>query len=67
MPKEMSRTAADKLLMKYAKDDKKQKLLVCPVCGESVVSATPYEYIKTKRGSELFMHTECIMKGMGFV
>lgn len=54
-------------MMKYAKDDKKQKLLVCPVCGESVVSATPYEYIKTKRGSELFMHTECIMKGMGFV
>ena len=34
----------------------------CPVCGRIMYSrdADELEYIKTKRGTDIFIHTECV-------
>lgn len=36
----------------------------CPVCGLTlyVSDAEDLEYIKTKRGTDIFIHTSCAMK-----
>ena len=36
----------------------------CPVCNKSCYTSDHYElkYIKTKRGTEIFIHTECVKK-----
>lgn len=43
---------------------KKDANYQCPVCGEYITTndAKDVEYIKTKRGTELFIHTECVKK-----
>ena len=34
---------------------------LCPVCGEHIYeNDSVVEYVKTKRGAEIFMHRECI-------
>lgn len=39
----------------------------CPICGKEIYpSAAPdVEYILTKRGTEILVHTECIRKERG--
>ena len=34
----------------------------CPVCGRTLYAsdAEELEYIKTKRGTDIFIHTECV-------
>lgn len=36
----------------------------CPVCNKEVdgTEADELEYVKTKRGTEIFIHTECVKK-----
>lgn len=36
----------------------------CPVCGKAIYTSDldSVEYIKTKRGTEIFIHTECVKK-----
>lgn len=48
-------------LDKLCKDNKTP---VCPHCNKtiSVSDAIDSEYIKTKRGTEIFIHTKCIYK-----
>lgn len=38
----------------------------CPVCGEPcyVSDADKLEYIRTKRGTEIFIHTKCMKNGV---
>lgn len=42
-------------------EDKKVK---CPVCGKEIKpeNLDGVEYVKTKRGSEIFIHTKCVKK-----
>lgn len=36
---------------------------VCPVCGEQIYEQdSGIEYVKTKRGTEIFVHTQCIVE-----
>lgn len=36
----------------------------CPLCDEECTTqdADELEYVKTKRGTEIFIHTECVKK-----
>ena len=38
----------------------------CPICNKSVYlyDYNDLEYVKTKRKGELFIHTNCILKGV---
>lgn len=42
-------------------EDKKVK---CPVCGKEIKEdgLNDVEYVKTKRGTEIFIHTKCVSK-----
>lgn len=40
-----------------------EEMHICYVCGKVV--AGKYEYIRTRRRSELFFHPGCIRKGRG--
>lgn len=43
-------------------EDKKVK---CPVCGKEIKESDDLkdvEYVKTKRGTEIFIHTKCVSK-----
>ena len=34
---------------------------ICPVCSKQIYEKDPdIEYVKTKRGTEIFIHTQCI-------
>jgi hypothetical protein len=35
----------------------------CPVCDEICCETDALEYIKTKRGTEIFIHTKCVKGG----
>lgn len=53
----------DKQAMKYQGSGYRD--VVCQGCGEKLdpdVSTEGIEYIKTKRGSEIFFHTDCMDK-----
>lgn len=37
----------------------------CPVCGKEIKEdddLNDVEYVKTKRGTEIFIHTKCVSK-----
>lgn len=37
------------------------KKSICPVCSKQIYEKDPdIEYVKTKRGTEIFIHTQCI-------
>lgn len=40
------------------------KAPTCPVCGKDIYSydLDEVEYIKTKRGTDIFVHTRCVKK-----
>ena len=42
----------------YTKDVK----ICCPVCGQELKESTldDVEYVKTKRGTEIFIHRDCV-------
>lgn len=42
-------------------EDRKVK---CPVCGKQITEKTidDVEYVKTKRGTEILVHTKCVGK-----
>lgn len=45
-------------------DDVRQedKKICCPVCGQILFESTldGVEYVKTKRGTEIFIHRDCV-------
>ena len=55
-----------KALMDLAQDGVMHKAtqITCPVCSKEITEADidTVEYIKTKRHSEIFVHTECVSK-----
>ena len=44
--------------------DKMKEKPQCPVCNKTCYTSDydELEYIKTKRGTEIFIHTECVKK-----
>ena len=36
----------------------------CPVCDSECCESDNLEYIRTKRGTEIFIHTECMKNGV---
>ena len=41
----------------------RERGIFCPVCNKQIYKYTPpeeWEYSKTKRGSEIFIHTACV-------
>ena len=51
-------------MRKYEKTDTAQRWRMdCPVCHKAFdMSKDSVEYVKTKRGTELWIHTECVRK-----
>lgn len=41
---------------------KKNEQYICYLCGE-IIDGEAYEYIKTKRGTEIRMHKRCVPRG----
>ena len=62
------RMSAYKLLLKYEEEYHMPRR--CIACGEPISDEkkdmTTWEYVRTKRGSDVFIHTRCIEGGMGF-
>ena len=56
----MTKAQAKTLLKKLAPDS---SLRDCPVCGDHIYDTDPeesWEYVKTKRDSEIFIHSFCV-------
>jgi hypothetical protein len=55
----LKRLASDPIIRND--EDKKVK---CPVCGKEIKpeNLDGVEYVKTKRASEIFVHTKCVKK-----
>ena len=56
----MTKAQAKTLLKKLAPYS---PLRDCPVCGDHIYDTDPeesWEYVKTKRGSEVFIHSFCV-------
>ena len=54
----ITRAQAKKKLEKLSPDSPKRD---CPVCGDHIYdSDDSWEYVKTKTGSEIFIHTFCV-------
>ena len=45
-------------------EEKKQnrKMNICHICGKEINSDDDQEYVKTKRGSDLYMHKRCVRR-----
>ena len=61
--KNLFRKKLDRLIKKsdiYCKDENLK--IHCPVCGKELKEdkLDGVEYVKTKRGSEIFIHTKCV-------
>lgn len=48
--------------MPAAKKKKEEKEYCCYICGR-VIAGEKYEYIKTRRGTEIRIHEGCIPRG----
>lgn len=56
----MTKAQAKKKLEKLSPDSRKRD---CPVCGDHIYDSDPedsWEYVKTKGGSEIFIHHFCV-------
>lgn len=43
---------------------KENKVYICHTCGREIYPDDNKEYIKTRRGTEMYFHTKCIRKSM---
>ena len=44
-------------------ESKKNKLHICFICQKDIAPDEEFEYIKTRRRTELYMHKNCVPKG----
>lgn len=44
------------------KKNKNNQIHICHICGKDVKPDDEQEYIKTRRGSELWMHKKCVRR-----
>lgn len=40
----------------------KKQVHICHICGKEINTDDEYEYIKTRRGTEIYIHKTCIGK-----
>lgn len=46
-------------------DEKKKKQDIpryCMKCGQEIVAGEPFEYIRTKRRTEIYIHRKCLRR-----
>ena len=48
--------------MKQSEKPKLPEGARCVICNEEIETWQSYEYVKARRGTELFMHTKCMEK-----
>lgn len=44
-------------------ESKKNTLHICFICQKDIAPEEEFEYIKTRRGTELYMHKHCVENG----
>lgn len=44
------------------REDKKTEIHICYICGKDILPDEEYEYVRTRRGSELYMHKKCVRR-----
>lgn len=44
------------------REDKKTEIHICHICGKDILPDEEYEYVRTRRGSELYMHKKCVRR-----
>lgn len=44
------------------REDKKTEIHICHICGEDVRPDDEQEYVRTRRGSDLYMHKKCVRR-----
>lgn len=49
-------------MVKNKKKEKKEPEHICYICGKPIVGEIP-EYIKTRRGTEIYLHKKCVPRG----
>ena len=49
------------------KEDRKKldQTHICHICGKEVGPDEDQEYVRTKRGSDLYMHKQCVRRTYG--
>lgn len=57
------RKKKERMELEWGNNDEDKKVK-CPVCGKEIKEdgLNNVEYVKTKRGSEIFIHTKCVSK-----
>lgn len=57
------RKKKERLELEWGNNDEDKKVK-CPVCGKEIKEdgLNDVEYVKTKRGTEIFIHTKCVSK-----
>ena len=57
------RKKKERLELEWGNNDEDRKVK-CPVCGKQIKEdgLNDVEYVKTKRGTEIFIHTKCVSK-----
>lgn len=53
-----------RLSLDYSIRNDEDRKVKCPVCGKEIKedALDDVEYVKTKRGTEIFIHTKCVGK-----
>lgn len=41
---------------------KQERIHICHICGKEINSDQDFEYIKTKRSTEIWMHKDCVRR-----
>lgn len=44
------------------KEKKQEKIHLCHICGKEINSDQDFEYIKTRRSTEIYLHKDCVRR-----
>lgn len=46
--------------MKRDNRKKTEQIHICYICGKEIASDEDYDYVKTRRGTEIYLHKKCV-------
>ncbi len=44
------------------REDEKTEIHICHICGKDILPDEEQKYVRTRRGSDLYMHSKCVRR-----